>query len=148
MYANHVYQFEMRCRHKDLPVVMCGDFNSQPQLNHNEIKYNPNGVSLTFHGGEQSGVYKLLDSGYIDSSHLHHPTAWNPTMNDGMHDIRIVGVTPDGSQRSYSSAYKAWMGTEPLFTTRTLKASTLNRYLPLPSPSPSRSSFTTVHRHD
>lgn len=38
-----------------------------------------------------------------------------------MHDMRIVGVTPDGSQRRYWSAYKAWMGCEPLFTTRTLK---------------------------
>jgi hypothetical protein len=44
-------------------------------------------VSLCFHGGGeevQSGVYELLSSGRLHTSHMHHPACWNPLKNRGL----------------------------------------------------------------
>jgi len=118
MFVNYVHNFEHRLRsqvHPDVSIILCGDFNSQPELAHSDIAFNPNEVSLTFRGGEQSGVYTLLTTGKLETDHMHHPASWNPAKNAGMEEMET------NSRYNFSSAYKTWMGQEPDFTTVTPK---------------------------
>lgn len=128
MFANLVNDFAHNQRVPDVPVVLCGDFNSQPQLNHNEIRHNPNDVSLRFHGGEQSGVVELLSTGGLHALHMHHPASWNPLKNGDLGPIKLSG------NRRYSSAYQRWLGVEPAFTTRTTGFTDTIDYLWLSDP--------------